>query len=94
MSEVLEIEARLRQGAPARHQHRPEGYRRGPSEKVKRQRVKWVVKDGLLQLDTISHMSSSPAPKTLGGKGTMFFSALCLPGRQAWYLQASTREST
>lgn len=40
MSEVLEIEARLRQGAPVRHQHCPEGYRRGPSEKAKKTKGK------------------------------------------------------
>lgn len=40
MSEVLEIEARLRQGGPVRHQHRPEGYRRGPSEKAKKTKGK------------------------------------------------------
>ena len=35
-SKVLEIEARLRQGAPVQHQHCPEGYKRGTTEKAKK----------------------------------------------------------
>lgn len=54
--------------SPSAAPAKPEGYRRGATAKAKRQRVKRVVKDGLLQLDTTSQTSSSPALKTLGGK--------------------------
>ena len=39
-SKVLEIEARLRQGAPVQHQHCPEGYKRGTTEKAKKTKGK------------------------------------------------------